>query len=300
MGSVSSQENATARHVSVREVVAVAYRFPLRSPGSILRLAWFPLLLAGLILFVSLDSYFADLAEFFRAPDTRIASVALGLMTAGIFVAAFLVVMVVVALTELAFGQEPNRAWIYFRVQRVEWRLYAAILRFALVLTAFLASASAISWAIAEATGTGAGDAYRGGWLDWGTWIVVAAGTLFLTARIAFLMPAIAVAEKGPVARRAWSLGRRDFPRLVLIVVLLALPGMVFQAVAEIVLRVGGVLPPVGAGTPVAQYPTLIRDFLPGFLAITVPSWLVHLPLFSAGAVAAYRQLAASNGQKGA
>src|SRR5689334_24519101 len=76
----------SADRVSCFAAALFAYRFFFRRFRIIVRLLSLPMIAAGLVLYACLDSYLAELLRFLASPNPRIATLALGVLAAGIFV----------------------------------------------------------------------------------------------------------------------------------------------------------------------------------------------------------------------
>src|SRR5205085_2663810 len=124
----------SADRVSAFAAALFAYRCFFRQFWIIVRLLSLPIIAAGLVLYACLDSYLTDLLRFLASPNPRIATLALGVLAAGIFLPLFFYAAAVAAASNLALGKKAKNARFNFKIERQEWRLYAAYLRFLLLL----------------------------------------------------------------------------------------------------------------------------------------------------------------------
>ena len=119
---------------SVMEAARFAYRLLLRKFWTVLSLVWLPLVLASVSLYVCVMGYFTELLRYLANPAPEIASLALGLLALGVFVALFFWSVAIAAVTNLALGEAAPHTWLHLRARRQEWRLYAGYLRFLLLI----------------------------------------------------------------------------------------------------------------------------------------------------------------------
>jgi hypothetical protein len=216
-------------------------------------------------------------------PSDRIASLVLGLATAGLLVTLFLHAVIVASVTALALGSEDG-GWKYFRAARREWRLYAADLRLLLVAGIWLGALQllhiAASW--------GSLPASFGFALD----VIMVCGLGFLAVRVWSLVAPVSVASAhGEVLRRAWRLSAGNFWRLAAIVAVLLLAGLVAEAVFEFAMRAVGLIPPFPSSASLADYAAMYQEALPGVLFVMGIGYLVSNILLTAARVSVYRQL---------
>src|SRR5258706_5550960 len=126
--------------VSAFAAALFSYKFFVRRFWSVVRLVILPMVVAGLVLYVCISLYLSELLQFLGAPNPRVASFALGILAAGIFLSLFCYAIAVTAITDLALGRIEQRSWFHFRAERQEWRVYAAYMRFLLLLSLVLVS----------------------------------------------------------------------------------------------------------------------------------------------------------------
>src|SRR5580704_17019133 len=106
--------------VSAFAAALFSYKFFVRRFWSVLRLLALPIILAGLVLYVCVSLYLSELLRFLGAPDPRVASFALGILAAGIFLSLFFYAIAVTAITNLALGKGERRPWFHFGAERQE------------------------------------------------------------------------------------------------------------------------------------------------------------------------------------
>jgi hypothetical protein len=269
--------------VSAFAVAVFTYRFFVRRFWSVLRLLALPIIAAGLVLYVCVSLYLSELHRFLGAPDPRVASFALGILAAGIFLSLFCYAIAVAAISNLVLGKAERRPWFHFGAERQEWRVYAAYMRFLLLLGLVFISVYLFSTYVGPLL-SGAENAVR--------WSLTILGVLIvfcLTARVGFLVAPVVAASEGPVLRRAWRQSASDFWRNCGLIILLIVPGLLVQVAGEYVLQFGAWAPHVARNLSFAAYTRVMGEMLGSFLIVVSLSSFVTIALLTVGAVAAYQ-----------
>ena len=269
--------------VSAFAAALFAYKFFIRRFWSVLRVLALPIIAAGLVLYVCVSLYLSELLRFLGAPDPRVASLALGILAAGIFLSLFCYAIAVAAITNLALGKVERRRWFHFGAERQEWRVYAAYMRFLLLLGLVFVSVYLCSTYVGPLLAA-APNAVR--------WTLTSLSVLIvfcLTARIGFLVAPVVAASEGPVLRKAWQQSARDFWRNCGLIILLVVPGLLVQIAGEYVLQFGSWAPRVAGNLSFADYTRVMGGMLGSFLVVVSLSSFVTIVLLTVGAVAAYQ-----------
>lgn len=277
--------DATPGHVFVRQAVVFAFRFFAEHWMRIAGVVWFPLVLAWAVLYFAVDFYLAQLMLFLTTPDSHTASLALGVLTAGIFAALFLHAVMIVALSEILLGHRLQR-WFYFRAVRMEWRLYAGVLRELLIMAV---GATAIAVAVYEASMF---FDMRYDWVRYVTGLAVVLTAVGFAIRPGLLIPAVAMLEHGQIIRRGWTLSAGRFAPLAAIVVILILPGLMLQAAGDHLLRAIHPQMMTVLGASLGDVTANFRPLLSGFLLTTTISFEITTVLVTAASFFVYRALA--------
>ena len=273
--------------ISTRETTLFAYRFMLRSLGAIVRLVWLPTLIQILILYISLNVYLLELATFLQQPDSQIAGQALGILVGGIFGALFFAGIAIVAIVELASGNQSKPGWVYLRISRIEWRFYAAAVRLFIILVSFVAIAVAVFWGVANTL-----DISPTGTVFWLGNAALIMGMFYLFLRLGFLIPPLAVAQSEKILRRCWRLTAQSVWSLAPIMLVLIIPGIALQIAAEFFLRVGGMIPAPALGFSLNDFAVAGHGILPYALLVMMVSYLAVVVPLTVGAVVVHRTLA--------
>lgn len=267
--------------------VAAAYRsyaVLFRDFRPLVKLLVAPVAATGVVIYASLWAYVSELIAFISSGDARAASVALGALAAGIFLCMFLVAIAVSSVTDLVLRKRAARGWIHLHPARQDWRLYAAYLRFLLVLSGYL---SAVYLLCALALPVLGADRTTIGIISLSAAI---AGFYVLFARIGFLIPAVVAGSTGTVLRKALHEGSGDFWRNLVLALLLSLPGLLIQAAGEALFKAGsGSIHNVKLDLPIMLYARALETRLPEFALVFSLSIFVTLVLFAAGSVLCYR-----------
>jgi len=270
-----------------------AYKFLIREFWPLARLLLAPIVAAGLVLYISLDLYVSGLLRYIDSPNPRVASFALGVLAAGLFLSLFCYTVAVAAVIDLDTQKSPA-AGLRFKAERQEWRLYAAYLRFLLVLCAALVGIYFLSAYILPlfASQIVAGDAF-------GVLSITVAYVLF--ARVAFVIAPVVATSDGPsnrhdpVLRKAWLESADDLGRNMLLIFLLLVPGLLVQVGGEYLWRVVTHAPRLTLHQPIGDYARIMDQSLAGFLTVASLSIFVTITLLTAGAMALYRNRAATD-----
>jgi hypothetical protein len=282
-GGLKSDAGPGIGQCSVFEAALFAYRFFFRRFWSLVRFAWFPLLLADLLLYSSISTYLLELRQFIAAPNPRVASLALGTLAAGVFLALLCYAVAIAAISNLAMGIHARKGWLHFRLQRQEWRLYAGYLRFLLVLSA---ATVAVVLACANLAAVLPLSQSARSWIPAGAGFVMA---YWLTARIAFLIPPLTAEPPGPIIRTAWRLSSGETARICTLMLLLLLPGLIVQTVGEYGLRLWSSLAAPTVSVPIAETARFWGQVLGGLVFVLGCSSFVSIVFLTAGAVAVRR-----------
>ncbi len=261
-----------------------SYTFLFREVRPLAQLLIAPLAATAVVIYASLWAYVSELMAFISSGDARAASVALGALAAGIFLCMFFVAIAVSSVTDLVLGKRKVQGWIHLHPVRQDWRIYAAYLRFLLVLSGYLSAVYLVSALALPAIGAGR--------TTIGLVSVSAAITGFyiLYARIGFLIPAIVAGSTGTVLRKALHEGSGTFCRNLVLSLFLSVPGFVIQFAGEALFKAGtGSIRGVKLDLPIMLYARALETRLPEFALLCSLSGFVSLVLFTAGSVLCYR-----------
>ena len=280
-GDGTARDDPVTR-VAIFAVARDTYTFFFRNLWLIVRLAFVPIIAAGLVLYVSLNRYLADLLLFLENHNPRVASLALGTLAGGLFLSLFCYAIAVSAISDLALGKTAKGTMVALKATRQVWRIYAAYLRLLLLLSVVLVAACLASAYVAPLLPI---------YGAIGPWVLASASILavvWLFARIGFMVaPVIAVSE-GPVLRRAKEESARDLGRNCILILLLLVPGVLVLAAGGYVFGIesgslwGGTLPLVDSTRAMSQT-------LGAVVTVVSLSLFVTIVLLTAGGIAAYQ-----------
>ena len=271
------------RRVTPLRAASLAYKFAVRKFPQLVRISLAPTAAISAVQYMSLRAYMSELTAFIASADPRAASVALGALTAGLFVSVFISSVLVSAVADLALGNCGERRLMQFTARRQEWRVYAAYLRFLLLATGFFAAvylAAGLALPLFK---------WSSFFMAEGAALFALAGLICLFARIGFLIPVIVARSRGTVLRKALHAGAHDFPRNISIVLLLFLPGLAIEIVGEFLLRPGSGPARIRIDLPVTYYAQALERRLPEFVIVSSISVMVVLILLTAASVICYR-----------
>ncbi len=214
--------------IPVLDTIRAAYRFTFTHLGAIIGLIWLPMILATVIGFFVLQRFFAALADAFASNNFALVGPALLGLISFALVGLLLLAMMSVPVIQLAMGSRKSGALAHFAFGPLEWRMFRAGLGVAGFLFALLLI---VSMGTAAILGAGTKEANI---LSLGVFYVC---LIFFVLRFGFLLPAIAVAETGPVLPRSWLLSAGNFWRILGIFLAVILPIRLTMVVAEAVVE---------------------------------------------------------------
>jgi hypothetical protein len=214
------------------EVIFASYRFLASHAGAILAALWLPLLLAAATLLATFKVYFTLLALYLVAPDARLASLTASATVVGLLVWLFLNAIVTARVARVV-GGERVPGLLEFRAMAPEARLYAALLRYLLVLVIVgILGLAAVRFVAGFLPGMLS---------DYALWFYalgMAAFAIVFSLRCGLLMPVLALRERQRILRRSWELSRgRAWQFALLWLALTALPTILIQMLSEFLMR---------------------------------------------------------------
>ena len=281
--NVHAATGTTVSPISVKHTLQFALRFVFRDGKKIWPRVLLPMIAGGVALYGALYLYLLELENYLIRPNDRVASVILGLATAGVLVTVFSHSVTTAAITSLALEREDH-GWKYFCVSRRAWRTYAAYLRFLLLCAGFIAAVEVIRSLVDRFVSNSA--------LDICADVGLLVGLAVLTVRVGFLAGPVAAAnDRGQVLREARRLSSEHFWKLAVTLFVILLPGFGIEAICESLFRFAGFAPPVVRevlrSNSVADY----RDSLPAVLTAVGVGYAMSIALLVAASAAQYRQI---------
>jgi hypothetical protein len=218
-------KGATMPKLPVGRSIESAYSFAFRHFFAVLGIVWFPYVVLVAILALPaitlvprmVGSIETGAFDFSMLPGL----VGLGLLFwLGLMVAG---AMVRVGLLRKALGLAEGRIFLYFSLGAPVWRMLGALILLFVILIAMAAASAAIAgiiWGASRQFLSEGGAALAGG-------IAVFVATcwwIYAAVRIGFFLPAVVVAEEEIGIGRAWTLGRGNFWRIVVVMIASILP----------------------------------------------------------------------------
>jgi hypothetical protein len=214
--------------IPVLDTIRFAYRFTFTHLGAIIGLIWLPMIIATVMGFFVLQRFFGALADAFASNNFALMGPALLGLISLLFVGLLLLAMMSVPVMELALGTRKTGALAHFAFGPAEWRLFRAGLGMAGFLIVLLMM---VSMATAAILGVG----------TMGASIVSLAVfylcLIFFLLRFGFLLPAVAVAESGPVLPRSWILSGGNFWRILGVFLAVVMPVRLAMIAVEVSLE---------------------------------------------------------------
>jgi hypothetical protein len=273
--------------ISVNHTLRFAFRFVFRDGAKIWPRVALPMVAGGIALYGALYLYLFELEHYLMRPNDRIASLVLGLATAGLLVTLFSHSVTTAAITSLALDRE-DRGWKYFCVSRRAWRTYAAYLRFLLLCAGFIAGVE-LFWLLLN-------QIWPTTVIDFGADASLLIGLAILAVRAGYLAGPVAAAnDRGRVLREAWRLSSQHFWKLTVTVIVIAVPGFGIEAVCESLVRMASLAPPIVHDMPLSDLVANYRESLPAVVVAVGLAYAVSVVLLVAASAAAYRQITNNN-----
>lgn len=208
--------------LSVVGAIRFAYAFAFEQIGAIIALVWLPLLVVAVLQFLP---YALGTAWPGGSPAEQAGASALNLAFST--AALVLYAMNCVAVTKQALGQRKGDTSFHFALGWPEWRMFVAIVICGFVLVATLGSYALGGSAVFTAARGGAIALAATAYAIVGLFVVA-----FVVLRLIFLLPTIVVAEERVDLLRAWRLSRRNFWRILAVVLAISIPLLAIECVA--------------------------------------------------------------------
>jgi hypothetical protein len=278
------------QHLPVFRTIGFAFRFSFqRLPSALLRMM-VPALAGYAALYVLTSAYLGEIESFLSNPDPQGASLILGIASLAFFLVLFLDVVLRASLT--AFVLElPSPGWMLFPTGHAIWRLYAANLRVMLIGLPVAAIVAKFGALPGRPTPLFAEPDYLS--LPVLIDLLALLAFLYLSARVVFLMPSVALRERGSIVRRSWTLSRGNILRLIVISVLLSLVGLLVQVIVETVFQRFGALATITVGATLGEIVHAIQRNLPQLILSWYLGYLTNLLLLSIAGAKSYLTIAA-------
>ncbi|HSC19288.1 MAG TPA: hypothetical protein VLC74_10270 [Rhizomicrobium sp.] len=285
--------------IPVGKAVAYAYRFTLAEIGTIIGLAWLPLVLMAVVQF--LPFVFGNpmapaenaTAQGREQLENLLRSVLLLLLYS----------IVYVPVTRQALGSRKGTAVIHFALGIPELRVFGALCLFFLVLMIIV-------------TGIGLGALLLGGLAmankSAGFSLLVALLVLFavlafcyVTVRLSFLILPVTVAEEQISLSRGWILARGNFWRILAVLLAVLLPLYLINFIGIVMIVGPQLVAPLPTNTALAEQAIaarfgMIGQHMPGYLGLTLILAPFSIGLGVGASVFGYRTLAAKPMEAGA
>ena len=222
--------------IHVGQTIGRGYRFLFHRFFAIAGLSWLPALALGVFATLWLPHFASDAALVSKG---TLAAYWLGLDALALFAAlAFFAATIAVPVTREALGLHDESVFAHFVVGRRELRLFLALLRFgvllfaaAVLLTLLVGFAARLAipvlvakmGATSEATAAWRGIPLRSFVLGGSAFVLISVLAV-LVLRLGFFLAPIAAIEERARVTRAWILSARNFWRVLIVTLALAVP----------------------------------------------------------------------------
>lgn len=283
--------------IPVGKTIRSAYALAFGHLGSIIGLAWAPLVLMAVLQFLPYAMGYDSPAM----PESAAIAGQRALLGLGsFFLAVLLKAMIATAVTQFALGLRPGGAIFHIAAGQAEFRLFGAILLFVVVCFCMGMAFGLLGLALAAAT--------KGPALALAFFILVAAlcAIIYVAVRLGFLIAPVTVAEQHVSLTRGWILLRGNFWRSFAVIV--STVGPYFLIIYAIIVAI------VGPSHLFAPFPTNpdaiaqdmeqrfapLRAHITLYIGLTLIIAPFGIGLFLGAAAAAYRALVGEPAQKAA
>lgn len=222
--------------IPVWRSVRYAYGFTFANLGTIIGLAWVPLVIFSVTGFFATTHYIDVMQGALSEQNPGQIGAAVLPMVGLAFVGMLCIAIVAVPVTRQALGLRTGGASIHFALGAAEWRVFGALISFALVMFAILMGlmlAVGLASMLLGLVTTGS----DGGIVLLASRLIVlgvVCAFLFIAVRLSFLLVPVTVVEGKIDLSRSWALSRGNFWRIAGIyaatLVPLAIVGGILQA----------------------------------------------------------------------
>jgi hypothetical protein len=270
--------------LSVSNIFLESLSFTWRNLGAILRQTWLLAIIGCAMFYFLFNEYMAELESYLAAPTEAHASIVLGLASASVLMLLFVYTLALGAVVDLALGHQRQRGLFSIRIGHQEGRLYAASLRFLLLMIVLAAAAYLLVLGIKTA---------RLGYIvEYAAEFGIAAILIAVALRLGFLLPAVAMAEtRGVIIRKSWKLADGIFLKLLLFTIVVVLPGLLMELLGELVARAMRPYPALYANGALRDNIIAFRHVAPVFsMLFCLPVMLTTL-LYAIASTTIYRAL---------
>jgi len=225
--------------IPVTRTIQAAYRFTYTQLGAIIGLIWLPMVLVTVMGFFVQQHYYAAAADAFASNNFASLGPAMVSLLFYFVAALLLYSMMYVPVVQLVQGTRKEGALVHFAFGPLEWRLFRGLVG----LVAFLILPVALARLLFTTAQSFVSTLHGLPPLlsSQGPTVLAALadlGILYIGLRFAFLLPAVAVSEEGPILARTWKLSEGNFWRILGVV--LATVGPVALAAATVEFLVTG------------------------------------------------------------
>lgn len=246
------------RRLPALAVIRETYAFTFGHLGAIIGFIWLPMVIATVGDFFVTQHYGRQMQQAVAAGNPSAAGPAALIQLGFFLVRLALYAVMYVPVAQLALGQRQGGAMAHFALGAKEWRMFRALLGLMLLLLLGMMLLTVLA-------------ARPAGVVTTTTLLSEVAGLLFLFAmiyvgvRMAFLVPAIVVAEDGPALSRSWILSAGNFWRLL---------GVVAATLGPLLLLLGMALLALVAGSLDTKAPATM-DSISAAMSANLPATTV-------------------------
>jgi hypothetical protein len=282
--------------IPLGRTIGFAYRFTFDHLGTIIGLAWVPLVLIAILQFLP----YAFGGNPHLAPDNMTEAGQRALENLGSLLLIFLLYSIAaVPVTRQALGLREGPAIVHFALGPPEFRLFGAILLLMLVIICMTVGIGIGGMVLAAVVGAAAGKPSVVVLLASLIIIAMFCALVFIASRLGFLLVPVTVAEQKISLGRGWTLTHRNFWRLFAVILATTIPIVVINfAIIVGIIGPHQFFAPLPWGDPQAMDAALRARFasldqhMPLYLGLSLIIAPFTLGLNLGASAAAYRALA--------
>ena len=223
--------------IPVWRSIRYAYSFTFGNLGTIIGLAWLPLVIFAIAGFFATTHYIDVMQGALAEQNAGQIGAAVLPMVGLAFVGMLCVAIVAVPVTRQALGLRTGGATVHFALGRAEWRVFGALISVAAVLFAIMLGLMLAVGPASMLLGLVTTASDRGIVLIVSRVIVlvVICAFVFIAVRLSFLFVPVSVVEGKNSLSRSWTLSQGNFWRILgiyaAVLIPLAIVGAILQAI---------------------------------------------------------------------
>jgi hypothetical protein len=234
--------------IPVGSTIARAYGFAFGNIVNNLGAIWVPVAITYALIFYYQKPYMAAMANMATGDPGSIMA-AMPFVYGAAAVLGVLSIAQLAAISKEALGLRTGSAFLQFPFGGGMWRLLAAYFLFGIVLVViyFLFVVGLIVFGLVSRSIGGSIPVGAASLIALALALFLVAAILYISVRLSFFLPPVAVAEKSVSLIRAWQLAQGNFWRILAIVLALAIPVVILECAYLYFMYGKDIFPPLHA-----------------------------------------------------